>query len=70
MSNTIKAGGKMSVTVSRRDAVTGFDLPKPITSDAQNERYIAVLLQMENKKHLTAGERNYMEVLAVLNRNL
>jgi hypothetical protein len=39
------------------DTLRGFAIPKPITSDAQNERYISALLEMERRGHLTAAKR-------------
>jgi HTH-type transcriptional regulator/antitoxin HigA len=59
-------GGKMIATAIEKDTLKGLDTPKPITSEAQNERYTALLLKMERQKHLTAAEKAYMEVLTLL----
>jgi HTH-type transcriptional regulator/antitoxin HigA len=48
------------------DTLRGIDTPKPITSDAQNERSISALLEMDRRGHLTAAEKKYAEVLALL----
>jgi len=56
----------MIATAIKGDTLAGFDTPKPITSDAQNERYISALLEMEHRGHLTAAEKKYAEVLALL----
>jgi len=44
----------------------GIAAPKVITSDAQNERYISVLLELEKKDRLSAKEREFAELLTVL----
>lgn len=48
------------------DTLRGFAIPKPITSDAQNEGYISALLEMERRGHLTAAEKRYAEILTLL----
>ena len=58
--------GNMIATAIKGDTLSGFDTPKPITSDAQNERYISALLEMDRRGHLTAAEKKYAEVLALL----
>ena len=40
--------------------------PKVITSDTQHEQYVSVLLALSRKKHLTASERNFAELLTML----
>ena len=56
------------MTATAIDKYTIHDLPTPmaIASDAQHERYVAALLEMERRKHLSRAERNYAEVLTVL----
>ena len=44
----------MTVAVIEQDVFTKTIAPKVITSDAQNERYIAALLEMERRGHLTS----------------
>ena len=56
----------MIATAIEKDTLKGLDTPKPIASQAQNERYTALLLKMERQKHLTAAEKAYMEVLTLL----
>jgi len=44
------------------------DLPAPkvITSEAQHERYVSALLELERRKRLTSEQRNYAELLTLL----
>jgi HTH-type transcriptional regulator / antitoxin HigA len=58
--------GKMIANVIEKDTLEGIAAPKVITSDAQNERYISVLLELEKKERLTAKEREFAELLTVL----
>jgi len=41
-------------------------IPKVITSEAQNERYISALREMERHGNLTGAEKNLAEVLTLL----
>jgi HTH-type transcriptional regulator/antitoxin HigA len=66
MPNTERIGGKMIATAIEKDILNGIGAPKVITSDAQNERYISALLKMERQSHLTAEEKNFMELLTLL----
>ena len=56
----------MIATAIEKDILNGIGAPKVITSDAQNERYISALLEMECRSHLTAEEKNFMELLTLL----
>ena len=56
----------MIATAIEKDILNGIGAPKVITSDAQNERYISALLEMERRSHLTAEEKNFMELLTLL----
>jgi HTH-type transcriptional regulator/antitoxin HigA len=56
----------MIATAIEKDILEGIGAPKVITSDAQNERYISALLEMEHRSHLTAEEKNFMELLTLL----
>jgi HTH-type transcriptional regulator/antitoxin HigA len=56
----------MIATVLEKDTFSGIGAPKVITSDAQNERYIAALLEFERRNHLTATEKNFAELLTLL----
>jgi HTH-type transcriptional regulator / antitoxin HigA len=61
-----KAGGKMIAIAIEKDLLDGIRAPKVITSDAQNERYVAALLQLEQKNHMPAAERHFAELLTLL----
>jgi HTH-type transcriptional regulator / antitoxin HigA len=56
----------MIATTIEKDTLSEIGAPKVITSDAQNERYIAALLQLEKKSHPTAAERDFAKLLTVL----
>jgi HTH-type transcriptional regulator/antitoxin HigA len=55
----------MIATAIKKDMLS-VGAPKVITSDAQNERYIAALLEMERRGNLTRAERSFKELLALL----
>jgi HTH-type transcriptional regulator/antitoxin HigA len=40
--------------------------PKVITSETQHEQYVAALLELDRRKHLTAAEKNFAELLTLL----
>jgi HTH-type transcriptional regulator/antitoxin HigA len=52
--------------VIEKDTLDGIAAPKVVTSDAQNERYISALLELEKKDRLSAKEREFAELLTVL----
>ena len=56
----------MTVNVIEKDTLDGIAAPKVITSEAQNERYISVLLELEKKERPSAKEREFAELLTVL----
>jgi HTH-type transcriptional regulator/antitoxin HigA len=56
----------MIAAAIEKDLLDGIGAPKVITSDAQNERYISALLEMERRGHLTAEEKSFMELLTLL----
>ena len=56
----------MIATVPEKDVLTGFEAPKVITSDAQNERYISALLELERSEHLSREEKMYAGLLTLL----
>jgi HTH-type transcriptional regulator / antitoxin HigA len=56
----------MIANVIEKDTLEGVAAPKVITSDAQNERYISVLLELEKKTRLTTKEKEFAELLTVL----
>jgi HTH-type transcriptional regulator / antitoxin HigA len=57
---------KMIIGAIEKDTLDGIATPKVITSDAQNERYISALLELEKKDRLSAKEREFAELLTVL----
>jgi len=59
-------GGKMIATVIEKDTLDGIAAPRVIASNAQNERYIAALLELEKKDRLSAKEKDFAELLTVL----
>jgi HTH-type transcriptional regulator / antitoxin HigA len=54
----------MTVVLEKPDFLEG--IPKIIASDAQNDRYIAALLELERRGRLTPAEKNLAEVLTLL----
>jgi len=56
----------MIARVIEKDTLNGIAAPRVITSDAQNERYIAALLELEKKDRLSAKEKDFAELLTVL----
>jgi HTH-type transcriptional regulator / antitoxin HigA len=59
-------GGNVIATAIEKDLLDGIGAPKVITSDAQNERYLAALLELEQKNHMSANERHFAELLTLL----
>jgi HTH-type transcriptional regulator/antitoxin HigA len=49
-----------------KDLLEGVSAPKVITSEAQNERYVAALLELERKNHMSAEEKHFAELLTLL----
>ncbi len=56
----------MPATVIEKDPRNGFRAPRVIACDAQNERYISALLELERKANPTPSEKNYAELLTLL----
>jgi HTH-type transcriptional regulator / antitoxin HigA len=56
----------MIAIVIEKDTLRGIAAPRVITSGAQNERYIAALLEPEKKDRLSAKEKDFAELLTVL----
>ncbi len=56
----------MIANVIEKDTLDGIAAPKVITSDAQSERYISVLLELEKRNRMSAKEREFAELLTVL----
>lgn len=54
----------MTAVLEKPDVLDG--VPKVIASDAQNDRYIAALLELERRGRLNAAEKNLAEVLTLL----
>jgi HTH-type transcriptional regulator / antitoxin HigA len=59
-------GGNVIATAIEKDLLDGIGAPKVITSDAQNERYLAALLELEQKNHMSANEKHFAELLTLL----
>lgn len=57
--------GKMTVTAEKY-TIKGFEAPRPITSDAQNEHYTAVLHKLVMRGQLSRKEKEYVELLGLL----
>jgi HTH-type transcriptional regulator/antitoxin HigA len=55
----------MVATAIKRYEFNGFVMPKPITSDAENELYAAALLELESQDHLTVKQRHFAEFLTL-----
>jgi HTH-type transcriptional regulator / antitoxin HigA len=56
----------MIATAIEKDLLGGIDAPKVITSDAQNERYISALLQLERKERPSSEEKHFAGLLTLL----
>lgn len=56
----------MIATVLEKDTFNDIGAPKVIASEAQNERYISALLELERRDRLTPAERNFAELLTML----
>lgn len=56
----------MIATAIEKDLLDGISAPKVITSDAQSERYIAALLELDRKNQLSAQEKHFAELLTLL----
>ncbi len=54
----------MIAVLEKPDVLDG--VPRVITSEAQNQRYISALLELERRGNLTAAEKNLAEVLTLL----
>ena len=54
----------MIAVLERPDVLDG--IPRVITSEAQNERYISALREMERHGNLAGAENNLAEVLTLL----
>ena len=61
-----ETGQHQPIAIPKKDVLEGFETPKPITSDARNQRYIAALLDMERRGHLSRAEKIYRKLLTVL----
>jgi HTH-type transcriptional regulator/antitoxin HigA len=56
----------MTVTAIDKYTLRGLSAPRVISSETQHKQYVAVLLDLERRKRLTAEERDYAELLTVL----
>jgi HTH-type transcriptional regulator/antitoxin HigA len=62
----VELNNENETNVIEKDMLDGIAATKVITSDAQNERYIAGLLGLEKKARLGAKEKEFAELLTVL----
>lgn len=51
---------------AERYPIKGFEAPRPITSEAQNEYYTNVLHELVMRGHLSRKEEEYVELLGLL----
>jgi HTH-type transcriptional regulator/antitoxin HigA len=56
----------MTATSIEKYALHRLPAPKVIASDAQRERYVSALLELQRRKHLTSRARSYAELLTLL----
>jgi HTH-type transcriptional regulator / antitoxin HigA len=56
----------MIATTIRRYTFGDIGAPRVITSEAQHDDYVSVLLELERQKKLTLTERNFAELLTLL----
>jgi HTH-type transcriptional regulator/antitoxin HigA len=59
----------IATAIEKRDLITEIGAPKVITSDAQHERYVAALLELEHRGRRgrsNAAERQFAELLTLL----
>ena len=57
-------GGNM-IAIAERYTIKGFEAPRPITSEAQNEHYTTVLHDLVMRGHLNRREEEYVELLSL-----
>ena len=56
----------MIATAIEKYTLVGICAPKVVSSDAQNDRYISFLLELERKPKLTFREKSYAQLLTLL----
>lgn len=56
----------MIATAIRKYTSDDIGAPRVITSEAQYERYVSSLLDLERQRKLSAAERNFAELLTLL----
>lgn len=68
MQNIIKEVGKMTLTFNQDEYGTLLAQyqPKPITTEAENEKAIALAQELEHRSHLSEEEETFLELLLVL----
>jgi HTH-type transcriptional regulator/antitoxin HigA len=54
------------IATAERYTIKGFEAPRPITSEAQNEHYTTVLHDLVTRGHLNRKEEEYVELLSLL----
>jgi HTH-type transcriptional regulator / antitoxin HigA len=67
---TTERGNMIATVIEKKDLISEFGgAPKVITSDAQHERYVSTLLELERREsggQLNAAERAFAELLTLL----
>ncbi len=68
MQNMIKEVGKMTLTFNpdKYSTLLAQYQPKPITTEAENEKAIALAQELEHRSHLSKEEETFLELLLVL----
>ncbi|PYU70685.1 MAG: transcriptional regulator [Acidobacteria bacterium] len=59
----------IATAIEKKDLISNIGAPKVITLDAQHERYVAALLELERREcrgRLNAAERAFAELLTLL----
>jgi HTH-type transcriptional regulator/antitoxin HigA len=56
----------MTATAIEKYTIHALPAPKVIASETQHQQYVSALLELERRKHLTARERSYAELLTLL----
>ena len=54
------------IAAAEKYTIKGFEAPRPITSEAQNEHYTNVLHGLVMRGHLNRAEERYVELLVLL----
>jgi HTH-type transcriptional regulator/antitoxin HigA len=61
-----RVGGKMTVEMLEKDSIHDVEAPRPIASEAQYDRYAAVLHSLVMQETRSASARQFIELLTIL----